>query len=207
MNIDQEMEAYMSTIVVVRKNGIGVIGADTLSKFGAMKQSRELIRDNTKIIKFGENYMAYVGDCAFGHTLRLFFSNLKSSPTLNNTDKIFEISCKLHKKLKEDYYLRPEEDDDDDFESSRFESLILNKYGIFGLYTLRSIDEYTKFFSFGSGSKYALGAMQTVYDLYESAEDIAKVGLEAAAYFDDGTGEPFEIYKLELINIREGGNI
>ncbi|OGO80663.1 MAG: hypothetical protein A2Y21_06835, partial [Clostridiales bacterium GWC2_40_7] len=168
----------MSTIVAVKKNGIAVIGADTLTKFGSMKQG-DILENNTKIIMFGVNFLAYVGDCAFGHALRTYLAKLKTSPSLSNPDKIFEFSCKLHKKLKEDFYLRPEEDEDDDFESSRFESLIVNRHGIFGLYSLRSVDEYSKFFSFGSGSRYALGAMQTVYGKYDSAEDIAKAGLEA----------------------------
>ena len=40
----------MSTIVAVRKDGIAVIGADTLTKFGSTKQSVDLLKNSSKIM-------------------------------------------------------------------------------------------------------------------------------------------------------------
>lgn len=188
----------MSTIVAVKKDGIAVIAADTLTKFGGMKQDTDLVMNHSKIDRFGGSYIASVGDCAIGHSLRSYFSRLEEIPGLNTTHEIFEFACNFHKALKEDYYLRPEEDDEDDFESSRFEGLIVNSNGIFGLYALRSVDEYKKYFSFGTGAKFALGAMKALYDQDLTAEEIAIAALEAAAYFDDGTGKPFDVFSVEL---------
>ncbi|MFZ7134086.1 MAG: hypothetical protein ACOWWR_17205 [Eubacteriales bacterium] len=189
----------MSTIVAVRKNDIAVIGADTLMKYGSLKQGADLIQNSTKILKVKDNYISTVGDCAFHYALQSYFFKMNQNPSLQSSFEIFEFACDFHKALKEDYYLRPEEEDDDDFESSRFESLIVNSKGIFGLYSLRSVDEYSKYFSFGTGARFALGAMQAVYDSQITAEEIAIKGLEAAAYFDDATGKPFHTFSVSLM--------
>ena len=192
------MEGNMSTIVVVKKDGRAVMGADTLMKYGSLKQGRELIDNSTKILKIHDNYISTVGDCAFHYALNSYSSRIEKPLVLTSTFEIFEFACDFHKSLKEDYFLRPEEEEDDDFESSRFESLIMNEKGIFGLYSLRSVDEYSKYFSFGTGSRFALGAMQAVYDSRLSAEEVAIKGLEAAAFFDDATSKPFEIHTVLL---------
>lgn len=187
----------MSTIVAVKKDGVAVIAADTLMKYGNLKQSTELIKNSTKILKVGDNYISTVGDCGFYYALQSYFYN-KGVPSLESAFEIFEFSCDFHKSLKEDYYLRPEEEDDDDFESSRFESLIVNSKGIFGLYSLRSVDEYNKYFSFGTGSRFALGALHSLYETELTGEEIAIKALEAAANFDDATSGPFHSYSIKL---------
>lgn len=189
----------MSTIVAVRKDGIAVIGADTLTKFGSTKQSVDLLKNFSKIMAFGENYLSHVGDVAFGHAIKSFLAQQTKLPTLDSPQNIFEFACVLHKALKNDYFLKPYKDENDDFESSRFESLIVNPHGIFGLYALRSVDEFSKYHSFGTGYRYALGAMRTIYPTGATAEEIALAGLEAAADFDDGTDRPLEIFKVKLL--------
>ncbi|ATW23899.1 hypothetical protein [Candidatus Formimonas warabiya] len=187
----------MSTVVAVKKDGVIAIGADSLSKFGRTKQHSEYIKNYSKIFQVGKAYIACVGDAVISHALRSYFGKRKEMPSLDHADQIFEVVCDLHKSLKEDYFLNPTDQNDDDFESSRYECLIASPGGIFGVYALRSVDEFTKFYSFGSGNEFALGAMKTIFPA-AAAEDIARAGLEAAAEFDDSTGWPFEIYTLSL---------
>lgn len=188
----------MSTVVVVRKEGWAVIGADSMTKFGDTNQSAEYIKNFSKIAKIGDSYLGYVGSATFSMILASYFSKLKRIPSFNSPLDIFETFREMHKSLKEDYFLRPEEEEDDEFESSRVDLLIANPMGIFGLYALRSVDEYHKFYAFGTGYRFALGAMKTLYDTTASAEEIARAGLEAAAEFDDSTGRPFEVYTVKL---------
>lgn len=188
----------MSTIVVVRKDGIAVIGADTNGKNGYVKQRADYIKNHSKILKVNENYIATVGEGSVKQVLTSYFSKIEMKPLLNSTQEIFEVLVGLHGKLKEDYYLRPEDEDDDEFESIRFRGLIANPYGIFGFYDLRSVDEFTKFYSFGTGQEIALGAMYSLYNTNASAEEIASAGLEAACEFDDSTDRPYEIIKIKL---------
>lgn len=184
----------MSTIVVVKKDEEIAIGADTLSKLSFTKESAEYIENHSKILQIENNFIAFVGHASFGLILKSYFNTLDEKPELNSDISIFEMAKELHVSLKENYFLNPVEEDNDTFESSQFDCLIANKTGIYGLYSLRSVHKYTKFYSFGTGYKFALGAMKSTYDMDLSAKEIAQNGLEAAVDFDDDSGSPIEIY-------------
>jgi ATP-dependent HslUV protease, peptidase subunit HslV len=188
----------MSTIVVVKKGKLAAIGADTLAKLGTTKETAKYIHNPSKIIKVGDSHIATVGHASWDLVLSSYFSKLRTLPTLSSPSKIFETAKKLQHVLKEEYFLNPIEDDNDSFESLRMDSLIANPSGIFGLYSLRSVQEYSKFYAFGTGYELALGAMCAVYNTQADAKEIAQLGLEAAAEFDDSTQAPFEIKTIRL---------
>lgn len=189
----------MSTIVVVRKNNQVTIGADTLTKFSQYtKKSVEYLTGSSKIIKLGNSYLAIVGDPTWELILPEYFDQLEEKPLLDSRAAIFRFITKLHSTLKETYFLNPTEDEEAPFESSQLTCLLANETGIYGINTLRWVQEYTKFWSFGSGYEYALGAMKAVYASELGAEEIAKIGLEAATEFDDSTGLPLELVTIDL---------
>ena len=188
----------MSTVVVVRKNGVAAIGADTMTKLGYTKESEKYIRNSSKLVRVGRNYLAHVGHASWGLILEHYFGKIKPTPSLDSPMAIFEVACDLHKSLKDDYFLNPEEDEEDPFESSQLDTLIANKFGIFGLYSQRCVQEYTRFNAFGSGYKFALGAMHAAYRSKASARAVAQAGLEAGCEFDDGSGLPLEIKTVKL---------
>lgn len=192
----------MSTTAIAKKNGYAAIGADTLALLGSVKESAEYIQNHSKIIKVGESYIGCIGHASNELVLTSYFSRLDKIPLLDSPQNIFEAACKLHKSLKEDYFLNTTENDDDEFESSQVDCLIANPSGIFGLYSLRSVQEYSKFYALGSGQKFALGAMRAVYQKATSAEEVVRAGLEAAVDFDDGSGAPIEILTVKLSNTR-----
>ena len=187
----------MSTVVVTKKDGHVAIGADTLTCFGHTLESAEYVVNSSKILKVGRNYIAHVGHASWQLVLTSLFSKMGKTPTLNSPQNIFETARGLHRSLKKDYFLNTDEDEDDPFESSQFHCLIANPAGIFGLYALRSAQEYTRFYALGSGSPFALGAMHAVY-AKGTAEEIARAGVEAAADFDDSTAAPFEVFTMKL---------
>jgi ATP-dependent protease HslVU (ClpYQ) peptidase subunit len=188
----------MSTITVVRKNGVAAIAADTMTTFSDTKETAPYIQGHSKIQSFGENYIATVGHASWGLVLRGYFRQVGGTPKLDSPYAIFEMSRELHNVLKEGFFLNPGADDDSAFESSGLSCLIANPYGIFGLYSRRSVQEYTKFYAFGSGSELALGAMWAVYDRLDSAEEIARLGAAAGAEFDSGSGYPVEVFTVPL---------
>jgi ATP-dependent protease HslVU (ClpYQ) peptidase subunit len=74
----------------------------------------------------------------------------------------------------------------------------MNRSGIFGLYSLREVDQYTRFWAVGSGAEFALGAMHVAWDLLDDAEAIARAGVEAGACFDNASSLPMTSYSVEL---------
>lgn len=195
----------MSTIVVVKKEGFACVAADTLTCLGSTKESEKYVADPNKIIRVKDSYVAIVGHASWQHVLKNYFARSGKKTDLQSEEAIFQTLIEMHKTLKDKYFLNPKEEESDAFESSQLDALVANPRGIFGIYSLRSVQEYTRFYARGTGAHYALGAMYAIYDdESKSAEAIARVGIEASAEFDDGTALPMNLFTIRLRQ-RTGG--
>jgi ATP-dependent HslUV protease subunit HslV len=124
---------------------------------------------------------------------------LDATPKLDSASDIFRIWNTMHGALKEQYYLQTGEDKEEDLESSRMDVLIANPRGIFGVAAHRTVQEFSRFYAYGSGSSYALGAMYAAYRAPSyDAEAVARLGVAAAAEFHDETGLPIQSFSLAL---------
>ena len=74
----------------------------------------------------------------------------------------------------------------------------MNRYGLFGLYSQRSVDRFERFAAAGSGARYALGAMYAAYELGLPVEDVARLGVEAGIEFDNASAGPITLKKMKL---------
>ena len=189
----------MTTIVVVKKGKEAAIAADTLTTYGSQLESAQYIKNNKKIIKYKDNYFALTGWSASQTALEDLLKKTKEEFPLRNEKEIFNSHILMHKKLKEDYFLKADKRDSDAFETSRANMLLANPGGIYALSEYRYIKELSRFYAYGSGSDYALGAMFVAYqDKTMSPEDVAKIGVRAGAEFDDSSGLPINCYKIKL---------
>lgn len=188
----------MSTIVVVKKNGRACIAADSLTTFGATKQSALFDSDHDKISPVGDSYIGIVGSAAHQMVLDSALESLEDEPEFGSRREIFETFRKLHPVLKDDYFLNPKHEDEDDYESSRIDALIVNSKGVFGIYALREVFEYTQFWAIGSGSEYALGALHALYDRIDDPEELALAAVRAGATFDASSAMPHTAYTVVL---------
>ncbi|KPC53486.1 MFS transporter [Amantichitinum ursilacus] len=184
----------MTTVVVVRKKNEIAIAADSQSTFGDTRLSASMDARWDKIFESHGGYFSISGSAAHDLVLQ---AALKKNPKLSFASRpaIFESFRKLHPKLKEEFFMKPDEEEDDPYESSQITALLANPNGIFGVYSLREVYEYERFWAIGSGADYALGAMQAVYDNPKlSAADIARAGVEAGCVFDVNSSLPMTLY-------------
>lgn len=188
----------MSTITVVKKDGFVAIAADTLTKFGSAKESATYIVNHEKIIRVGDSFLAVTGASSFKTALRHLFSDTSHEARLHSVMDIYGTWMMIHEKLKESYFLNANDDSSDSVETTRIDVLIANPYGIFGVSEYRHVQEFSRFYSYGVGDEYAMGAMYAVYDSERSALEIARLGVEAAAEFDDATGLPILSHEIRL---------
>ena len=187
----------MSTLTVAKRDGIVAIASDTLTT-GGIKDSAAYVANHHKILPLGDNFVGVTGTTTGKLILADYFSSLKKPPVFDSPLAVFRFWNAMHKVLKEDYFLRPEEEDDDELESTRLDCLVASPYGIFGASSLRTVQEFTRFYAAGSGRSFATGAMWAAEKRKLSAESLARLGVEAACEFDEYTGAPIQSFTIPL---------
>lgn len=186
----------MTTLVAVRKHDEIVIAADSLTTFGDLKLAASFDKRPEKIVRYRDTFLGLCGSAA--HQL-VFESLLRSREDLDFSGRveIFDTLRKLHPVLKDQHFLNPKEEEDDPYESTQITALVANGHGIFGVFSMREVFEYTQFWAVGSGREFALGAMNALYSRLKTAEAIARAGIEAGATFDKNTALPMSIYTVQ----------
>ncbi len=187
----------MTTIVAVKKNGVIAIAADTLTTFGNTRLPAVMDSSHDKILHLADSHIGVCGSAAHHLVLASLLTKMPELQ-LNSKAAIFETFRKLHPVLKEECFLNPKEDEDDPYESSQITALIANASGLYGIYSMREVFEYTQFWAIGSGHEFALGALHHAYPRYESAEEIARAGVEAGIAFDKNSATPITLYSVTL---------
>jgi len=193
----------MTTLVVVRKDRGLAIAADTMTKWGSGKETAEYIANSGKLLQVGDSWLGLTGNATFKTILADYFSRPKVKPRFDTPMAIFRTWQTLHAVLKSDYHLLPGGHDDEALESTRFDALIANRHGIFGVVAHRTVQEFSRYYAFGSGSSYAMGALHALYGGRLDAETLARRAVEAAAEFDDATGLPIEAHRIALTSARK----
>ena len=191
----------MTTIGLVKKHNKIAIGSDSLATYGGTLEGEYLVSDGSKLLTHNRNVFALTGHAS----LNLLFSIiLEDHPDLEFSSRktIFRSISKIRRIMKDEYFLQSASEDDQPFETWHTHCLIANPYGAFGVYELGSIQEYSRFFAFGSGGDYALGAFAAMYERSEDPEEILRAGLTASALLDSRTAGPFHIQVIELADDR-----
>ncbi len=189
----------MTTLVAVKKGKRLCLASDSLAIFGSRKEeSGRHIHEEAKFISIGPNLVGMSGHPSWGLVLTNYFSKKKTISLWKTPGQIFDLFNGMHEELKERYYLSPPSLKFIPFESSEFQLLIINTRGIFEVEYSRVVRQYSKYSAIGTGEEYALGAINAVYDRIGDAEEIAKIGIEAAAQFDRKTGLPLYTRCIDL---------
>ena len=189
----------MSTIVVVRKDRKVAIAADTMTKWGSGKETADYVINHGKLLQVGDTWLGLTGNATFKTILGDYFSRPKVHARFDTPLAIFRTWQALHAALKSDYHLLAGGGEDEPLESTRFDALIANRHGIFGVVAHRTVQEFSRFYAFGSGSSYAMGALHALHGSRGlDAETLARRAVEAAAEFDDATGLPIDAHSLTL---------
>ncbi len=187
----------MSTLTVARRDGRVAIAADALTTFEETKLPPGYDAHPEKIFRVGDAYVGVVGYTAHYLVIRSALEAMDDAD-FTSREGIFETFRALHPLLKEEYFLNPEAEEGDPYESSQMTALIASPHGIFGVYDLREVHEYRRFWAMGSGAFYALGAMFAGWERGLAAGDLADLGVRAGAEFDRNSAPPVQRYEVDM---------
>ena len=183
----------MSTLTVALKDGVAAIAAESLTTFDEVRLPPDNDAAPEKIFavetEAGTAYVGSVGFAAHFLVLREALGTFERLD-LSTREAVFDTMQALHSVLKEEYFLLTETGQEGDpYESSQMSILIASPGGIFGVYDMREVHAYRRFWSMGSGSPYALGAMWAQYDALD-AQALAEAGVAAGCAFDRSSAGP-----------------
>ena len=188
----------MTTVVIVRKNGMVALAADTLVTFGDTRLSHGY-EANDKLFRVGDSWIGMAGTTAHFPVLRRALSSLPADELkLHSRDEVFDTFLKIHPKLKEVFFLNSKEEDADPYESSQLTALIANHAGVFGVYSYREVFEFDRFWAIGTGRAFALGAMYAAFDKAKTARELAELGVRAGCEFDKNSSGPVNVHTIKL---------
>jgi ATP-dependent protease HslVU (ClpYQ) peptidase subunit len=188
----------MSTIVIVRKGQRAVIASDSQFSQGSIKIAPSHRRKAHKIHRVGDVYIGSTGWTAFHNIFESIMERFPGDLDFRSRKHIFETFLKLHRHLKDDYFIETHEKDEQAVQSSQWDCLIAAPAEIFTVSSDRCVCEYDTYWADGSGLRFAIGAMHALYDRCDDPEGIAAAGIEAACEFDDGSGPPVQSFTVPL---------
>ncbi len=188
----------MTVVVAVRKDAGAVIAADSAQSDGSMVVPAHFYRDHTKLLQCGDCWLGSSGWSATVDALESIVRGHGAKLDFTSRAATFESARRIHRLLKDEYFVETQEDKEQPVESSQVDALIVGPAGIFEFESYRSVSEYARYWAIGSGKTLALGAMHAVYDLLGDPLDIARAGVEAACELDEGCRLPMEHVRVDL---------
>ncbi len=186
----------MSIAVVVKKNSEIVIGADTLQSFDSQMLSIDNLNES-KLRHIGPAMLAFTGWGLYANILDDYLSR-KKSVKLTTKQNIFQFFKELWPILHKEYSFVNDQSGNSDTPFGELDSsfLIATKKRIFYASSNLCVSEFLKYYAIGIGRDYAIGAMHVLYDQNMSAEEIARLAIEAAISNNVYCGGKTEILKL-----------
>ncbi|MCK5890056.1 MAG: hypothetical protein KAG19_08940 [Methylococcales bacterium] len=189
----------MTVLVVVKKNNKVVIAADTLVHMGSTLKDVDSKVNHDKIIKYKDTWFAYTGASMSILMLNDALQEYGDELNFNGVKNIYQSSLKLHQILKNNYFLLTDDGSKDQaVQDTQLHLLIANASGIYEMSGDRNITEIPRFWSSGSGMRFALGAMHASYDRLGDPAEIATIGVEAACKYETYCGLPMTLYQCKL---------
>ena len=193
----------MTTVVAVRTPEHTILGADSLLTQGDTRL-HHTYNLSQKIFVLGDSCIGLSGSIAHYTSLIQALREMGEQCDLWGEDKVFDTFTKVHKKLKDEFFLNAKKQPDDPYESNHISAMVANGSGIYGVYAHREVIQFDRFWCNGSGRAYALGAMHALWaerqarqpDQAPDAMAIARAGLAAGMEFDRASGGQMRLYRF-----------
>ncbi len=189
----------MTVLVVIKKDNQICIGADTTITINGNTASADIIQNHEKIFKFKDTWFAYTGPSHSSMMLQHALEEHGDELSFNNKSEVYKSLLEIHQILKKHFFLKPENSNNNQsVEDSHLNFLLANSSGIYQILGDRFVGEIASYWAAGSGAKYALGAMHSLYSSSDDAKTIAEKAIASACSFDSYCGLPMTTHVCEI---------
>lgn len=146
---------------------------------------------------YGDSILGFTGSWA----VKQIFTDLlqrNEPPALTSANEIFRWLLSNQATLKSDYFIKTDNGNDkrQPTESQWLHALLVNPHGIFVITAYREVSEFSKFWAIGSGSRFALGALEVLYPQALTAAEIAHEAARVATQFSPECAEPIMVRSI-----------
>jgi ATP-dependent protease HslVU (ClpYQ) peptidase subunit len=180
----------MSVIFGAIVDGKLAIGCDSKSSEGNLLFPAGEKLTWQKIHKFGNAYVGHVGNSQYHTVLENLASNHLDLFDFSNQISIHQSFNRAQKLLVQEYGLVPQ---GDDFAGSGLNLLIAANNKLYTVDPERGVDEYQRFWAVGSGSMFALGAAEALYDKADTAKTLVHEVIRVVCKYDLHSLEPIYV--------------
>ncbi|MEM9220121.1 MAG: hypothetical protein AAGD25_38060 [Cyanobacteria bacterium P01_F01_bin.150] len=192
----------MTIITAVQKDNEVAIACDTLvTRNSNIKTLAEHQADASKLIPFGDSILGFTGSWA---VKQIFMDLLEHTdpPSLRSSSEIFRWLLSNQVTLKSKYFVKTDNGNDkrQPTESQWLYSLLVNTHGIFVITAYREVTEFSKFWAIGSGDRFALGALDILYEQDLGAAEIARRAALVATKYSPDCAEPVIVKSIRKDN-------
>ena len=186
----------MTTLVAVRKNDEIAIAADSLTTFGDTRLSarvRPTLREDRPL---QGHVHRPVRQRRAPARVREPAREARRSRFLEQGGDLRDASASCIRSSRSSTSSIPKEEEDDPYESTQVTALVANEHGIFGVYSMREVFEYTRYWAVGLRPRVRAGRDVRAVPELRTAGAIARAGIDAGATFDRNSGLPMTLYTV-----------
>lgn len=186
----------MSVIVTVEKDDRIAVAWDTMTSVGSTRCVNAA--GPPKVQRTGPCYIGMAGLTVYRNILCDYLQSAEP-PSLRDEREVFAFFLQFWRDLRGRYHFVEDQSDADSaspFADLDAEFLVASPHGVFLVKEILSVSRFEKFCAIGSGSPHAEGALHVLYDVADTAREIAQRAVEAALAFDAASGGPVEVVEL-----------
>jgi len=188
----------MSIVAALRRNGKITIAADTLALFGEGMSIPPANASVSKMLRVGDAIVGGTGWAVYDDILDHFLANA-DPPPLNSRRAIYAFFLEFWKALRETYSLVNDQSASKETPFGDLDAtfLVASSGGLFKVSSDLGVTEFQQHHAIGSGSEYALGALQVLVDRESRDDVVVRSACEAAIAMDISCGGDVEVHHVE----------
>ncbi|MEE2907525.1 MAG: hypothetical protein VX527_06780 [Planctomycetota bacterium] len=187
----------MSIIVAIHRNGSITMGADTLTCFGDGEQAPAENCATRKILTMGNAFIGGTGWAVYDDIIDHWMQE-KEPPALGSKKEVFSFFLELWRSMRDGYPFVNDQANSKDTPFTDLDSsfLVAAHGGIFKVSSDLGVTAFNQYAAIGSGSEYALGAIEALWHRQDDDESLVREAIEAACRLDVHCGGQIELVRV-----------